>query len=368
MAAALHATALLTSCFLAWRVSRLPASAARAWFLAFVLSVTWWAACATLAALVESAAWFGSWSRLAYVGTAAVPFAWLGFVDAFTRARRPRLRLAMWAVVPALTVIVAFVDGRLGWLVADVETWARGAGSAFESVRGPWYWYVHLPYSYALIALGVVRAYAFARTASTVVRRRVGLLLIAISIPIAANVLDRTGAVTTRTLDLTVVGFTVAALLIAGALAAGRFLEVPPGAYRTAFEHVDTSVLVVDTRLRVIDANRAAMARFGLRADAGPVPLGRILPSVAAAMRRLPPEGGDIDVRAPTLPGRHAGVEVRAVPGERGEPLGHVLVIHDREPASGGAASGGAAAGGEATGADQDGPPNARTASRNASP
>jgi PAS domain-containing protein len=329
MAPYLHGLALAASLLLAWRVSRARASAARGWFLVFVASVAWWALCATLAVVGGDAGWYLGWWRLAFVGTAAAPVAWYAFVDAATRPRAPRRRLVLaLSVVPACTVLLALLEGRPGALIVG----AAEVGDAFGLLRGPWYWFVHLPYTYGLLAAGGLRAYRFARGASPAVRRQMGLLLLALALPVLGNLLDRSGLLPAAGLDLTVVAFTGAALVAARSGALGRLLEVPPGAYRAALEEVDRAVLIIDAEHVVMDANRAATERFDLELEREPVRLGRILPSVASALRRLPPDGGEIEVMVPRLPSRHAVVQVRPLRHGAGEPYGYVIVLRAVPP------------------------------------
>jgi PAS domain-containing protein len=327
-AAYLHGLALAASLLLAWRVARVRPSSARGWFLVFVLTIAWWALCATAAVLVRDEGWYLTWWRLAFLGTAAAPVAWLAFVDATTRPTAPRRRLVVvWSIVPAVTAGIALLEPRLGWLVLGTAEVGAGLGEGFELAHGPWYWFVHLPYTYALLAAGGLRAFLFARRASPAVQRQMGLLLLALAVPIVGNLLDRSGLVPTPGLDLTVVAFSLAALVAARSGAVGRLLEVPPGVYRAAFEQVDRSVLIVDAEGLVVDANPAAAELFGLDLERERVRLGRILPSVASALRRLPPDGGDVTVRVPNLPSRQAEVQVRALRDGVATPYAFVLVL-----------------------------------------
>jgi PAS domain-containing protein len=336
MATLLHAVAFLASASVLWRVRRVGASSAHGWFFVFVAAVAWWALFATLASAAPSAQWHLIWVRLAYLGIAAVPVGWFAFVDAFTFTGGPRrLRVALLGVVPIVTAVLAAAAPDVDWMLAGATRVTTTTGTAFVLDRGPWYWYVHLPYTYGLLLAGALRLVAFGRGATTIVRRQVSPLLVAIAVPVVGHLVTLTGAVPSGRVDLTVVGFAVAAMVIMWALATRRFLAVPPGAYRTAFAHVDQAVLIVDARERVIDANPAAVALFGLGTGPAPPRLGRLLPTVAAALRQLPPTGGEVEVRTPSLPTGRATVAVTPLSGEADGARGFVLVIRDEGAAGG---------------------------------
>jgi PAS domain-containing protein len=337
MVLALHLIAVVACLALLARVALRTASAPRGWFLSFLAAVSWWAVCVTVAGVATSPSWYVRLSQLSFAGIVAVPVLWVAFVDAFVGtggARRKRV-LAL-AVVPALTLVLALADAN-GPVVAGVRTAAAAGPSGFELLRGPWYWFVHLPYSYALLLLGVARMLAFSHTSTRRVRQQVAVVVAAILLPLLANVGERLDLLPASRLEITVVAFTLAAALIAWALSARRFLELAPSAYLSALERAGC-VLVVDARGYVVDANRAAARLFGLDRDDRRVSLGLVLPSLAAALRRAPEAEGEVEVFTPNLPSRLTRVHVQPVAAPSGTPAGHVLTIfvtsNDAPPAA----------------------------------
>lgn len=331
----LHLAALVSCVLLALHVARVRASPSRGWFLAFLLAVSWWAACASAARVAGTADGFLLPSRLAFVGIVAVPVLWDAFTRAFVHAGGGRRRRAVaLAIVPAATLaLLPFASPQL--VIAGV----REVGGSFELVRGTWYWAVHLPYTYALLALGVVRLLRFSRRSTTAVRQQVAVVVGAILVPLGANVVERLGTVRPG-VDLTVVAFTVAALLIGWALLARRFLELTPADYRDALD-AEGCVLVVDGHGRVVDANPAAAELLRLERTATPIALGRVLPSVSAALRRAPDRAATVLVVTPNLPSRTTRVHILPLPSVGGGgPGGHVLTLYaaDDDAAAGAAA------------------------------
>jgi len=319
-----HALALASVCGLGWRVLRTDPTPARSWFLPFVAVVAWWSFTATAGALSAAlggaaGTWTLLWERLAFVGAALAPVAWLAFVDAFIGHGGPRrTRAALLALVPLMTIGLALAAPRVGWLLV---TDASGA-----TQRGPWFWWVHVPYGYALLAVGAVIVWRGARARSTTVRRQLRWLLVAVSVPIVGNLLDLAGWHPVPGVQLTVVGFVAATAALTVAITAGRFLRLPPTSYRERWADADALVLFLDSEWRVLDCNAAA-ARLLPHANDGARPLGRLLPSVAAALHGRESTDGPIEVRAPTLPGRAAAVTLEPLREGSRAPYGYVLVV-----------------------------------------
>jgi len=319
LAAAAHALAVAASGALAWRVLRTAPTPARSWFLPFVALVLWWALIATLAALSLASSQALALERLSFVSAALTPVAWFAFVDAFVgRGGRVQRRAALLALLPLATIVVATLEPRLGWLLLS--------DAAPGSERGWWFWLVHVPYSYLLIALGALTVWRGRRSRSRTVRRQLRWLLTAAAFPLAGNLLDLAGWRPLPGLEWTVVGFTVAAALLAVAITARRFLRLPPTSYRDRFAAHALPVLFLDADWRVLDRNDAAAALLPQLDDGAP-PLGRALPSVAAALHELPHDGVRREVRAPSLPGKRAWVACTPLrEGER-QPYGYVVEI-----------------------------------------
>ncbi len=327
MAVAAHALALLLVLTLCWHVARAGHTPARGAFVPFMVLVAWWSACAMLGAAAQTwgtpgGEWAQRWERLGYVSAALVPLAWFAFVDAFVGRGKPRWPLvAALALIPLATVALALLEPRVGWLLHDT-----GAGLS----RGPWFWAVHVPYGYALLLLGGLLAWRSRRDSSSTVRRQVRLLLIAAALPLAGNLLDLGGARLWPGIEITVVGFAAGAVALTFAVVQQRFLRLPPSAYRRRYASLGDPVLFLDADLRIIDRNDAA-ARLLPSSDDGAPPLGRLLPSVAAALHTLGASGGRLEVHAPTLPGRRADVELIPLREGTRAPYGFVLTLRPLE-------------------------------------
>lgn len=327
LAVGAHLLAVVATLGLLWRVLRAGDSPARTWFLPFIALVCWWAFTATGAAWSEAAPWPLLWERLGTVAAALTPVAWFVFVDAFVGRGTPlRRRAALLALVPLATIALALAAPALDALlvVAADGSWRRG----------PWFWAVHVPYGYVLMLLGGLSVWRGMRSRSATVRRQLRLLLWALAIPLAGNLLDLVGVRPIERLEWTVVGFTLGAAVLAYAITARRFLRLPPTSYRDRYAESTTPVLFLDADWRVLDRNAAAAALLPTLEDGAP-PLGRSLPTIAAAIHRTElREGEGREVRTPTLVGKRAWVTYRSLrQGER-PPYGYVLEI---EPLSTGA-------------------------------
>lgn len=245
-----------------------------------------------------------------------------------------RRLLALLAVEPVLvTVTVA------------TNPWHRlfyhGPGAATLSTpnswqHGPLFW-VHIVYSYGLIALALGLVAIGWWRSPTVFRRQFRSLLLASSAPVLIVVVDLVGKAGDFG-DPTPIGLAVAATVFRYSIRRQDLIGFAPIARQKLFERISDLVVAVAPDGRVIDANRAALTlwRDATAGVGGPLiglPTREMLarlhaePLISAV---LDDDGIAVDITV-DLNGRRADLEIRGshLMDDRGHVIGRVFVGRD---------------------------------------
>jgi two-component system, cell cycle sensor histidine kinase and response regulator CckA len=212
------------------------------------------------------------WAKTEYVGIAVLPLAWLLFARSYTGAIRrvPRGLVALVALIPALTVVLAATNGfhHLVWSTLSLGT--SGPFPILALSHGPWFW-VHVTYSYALLAAGSV---VLARTAlkyPQLYRRQLGMLMVAIVAPWVGNGLSIFRVLPGGGVDVTPFAFALTGVALLLAMSRFRLLSLLPAllpaAHNQVLETMRDGVFVLDVDGRVVSVNPAASDMLGLPAS-----------------------------------------------------------------------------------------------------
>lgn len=232
------------------------------------------------------------WSRLVWVGAALTSTVWLVFVLGYAGhgERLTRRHLALLAVEPAAVLLAVWTSGSHGLFVRDVGLATGGPFSIISASFGPLFW-LHIAYSYLLTATGIaIIARLFVRSHGRY-RRQSGLLLVAALFPWTGNALTVFG-VARAGVDLTPLAFAFTTVLVGWALFRYQLLNLVPVARNTVIEELRDGIVVLDSRLRVVDLNPAARRLIGEeRSSVVGEPVGSVLPDFV-----LPEDSPDVDV------------------------------------------------------------------------
>lgn len=192
-----------------------------------------------------------------FLGTALVPVAILICFREYTGTTTSRTMIATLLVVPVLSIAIAatnHVHEFMWYLPATNE-----AGEFLtRPVRwGPWFLYLHMPYSYAVFGLGVLTLVMHSSAVARAHRRGLFTLAgsaVAPAIAIAAYDMGF-GPDTISMIPLVFAGLLpIYAWLVIGE----QIIEFSPLAYETVYQNMQDPVVVVDDRERIISLNRGA--------------------------------------------------------------------------------------------------------------
>jgi len=207
------------------------------------------------------------WGKLQYIGIATAPLFWLIF--AFNHAhqgnRLNHQRMFLLALIPLITMALAFTTETHGWLWKEISVTRDGAFSALKVTYGPWFW-VHFAYSYLLLATGTWIVLRSVGKMQGLYRGQTVALIFAVLSPWVANALYLSGNSPIPHLDITPFAFTLTVIGLAWGIFGFRLVDISPIARSQVVEAMRDGMIVLDMRGRVVDMNQAAGLIIGLPA------------------------------------------------------------------------------------------------------
>jgi len=269
-------------------------------------------------------------AKIKYTAIALLPPLFFIFFLQYTE--RFALRARQWLavlVLPLATVALTWTNEIHQWMWTHPPLDANGAYLA-RMPWGPWFWWVHTPYSYLLTGGGIAVLVAELWRESKLARSQVLLLLAGLSLPLAVNVLFMSGLIEPDgRIGPTPFAFAVSGLIFSWSFVRGQVFQLAPVAYRAVFEHMEDGVVVSDARHRVANVNAAALAMTRLPRE---VVIGYRIedvlpdhPHLARALRAAEPT----TLACNTEDGRHLEVRVSPIRGDSGRTRGHVVLLRD---------------------------------------
>jgi signal transduction histidine kinase len=302
-----------------------PGGAAFGWMM---LAVALWSLASAMHTLVADTDTRIVISQIQYLGIAPIGVLWLLFTSGYARARWPAdrvLGVVVW-IEPALTLALVATNQvhHLHW--ASVTPINTSWGPRLEYTGGPWYW-VHVAYTYALMALGTLMLVRGLRRFPPPYRRQTAAMIAGALIPWIGNVLYLTRALPAA-LDLTPVAFTLSGACVAWGLYRFRLFGLVPVAHDMVVDSMDDGVLVLDAERRIVDMNAAAERFTGCTAASVGLPIDHVVSWWTAAAAEA--GSGDHPAVVRTDPGpRYFEVRVSPVRDRQRRFTGWLVLVRD---------------------------------------
>jgi diguanylate cyclase (GGDEF)-like protein len=231
-------------------------------FRLFTLMTALWCAASGLFFLNQSESDFWIWTGVLLLAYVTIPGLWFYFILQFTGERAPAP--VYLCVIPLATIIVYWNPdwSALMWDMRQ-EDWLFGLSIAHYE-RGPWFKFVHIPYSYALNVLGqgyLIRALWQSRKQQ---RQPLLILLLCGMTPLILNVFTLSPLWDhVRFFDLTPIGMSISCVFFCWGLSQYYLLQRSPLAYQQIFASMKAAILVIDPDFQLIEFNAAAEALVG---------------------------------------------------------------------------------------------------------
>jgi PAS domain S-box-containing protein len=269
-------------------------------------------------------------SRIEYFFIASSSPTFLIFVARYTRQDGwlTRRNGALLWISPVLTILSAWTNDWHGLLWGTAQPGVNMAGLLVYD-HGWWFW-VHILYSYVLMAAGtsmLVRAIA---RAPQVYRRQARVLLAGAAIPWIGSAIYSFGLSPVPGFDWSPITFALAGLIYAWGIFGLQLFELAPVARDALFEGLPDGVIVLDMQNRVADANPAAMRLLRLASQVIGAPVEQAFERYPELVEALQRAGADrTEVRLRSGAARHLDLRVTPLQ-ERGRGvIGRFAVLHD---------------------------------------
>ena len=255
----------------AWRRRTLPGAAP---FAAVCLTAVLWAVANALEMAGMDLPTKLFWANAQYLVYATLPLAWLALVLQSTGRGAwltPR-RLALLAVAPAVTIVLAWTSGSHGLIRQNVYLDTAGSFPVIGKTYGPWFW-VHVAYSYLLFAACIYLSVAALRRAPRLYRRQTLTILVGFLLPLIWNVLYTLDLSPVPRHDLAPAMLSLSGIVVAFGLFRFRLFDIGPIARDKVIDSMDDGMVALDAQGRIVDLNPAVERLLGI---AAPQAVGRL--------------------------------------------------------------------------------------------
>ena len=232
------------------------------YFIAFLLSVTFWLVSSTVESFVTAQSTRILWAQISYIGFIQVyPYLFL-FVVSYIRQSKihPSMIMALM-VIPFITLILVWTNSYHGWVWSGFTQ-----GSIENNVlifhHGFWFW-VYVVYLYSVLLTGVIYLIRTLIKAPPAIRRQLLIILAGVIFPVITGSMYVLGLEPIPGMDITPTGLVFTGMFLAWGLLRYQLLDLLPVARATLVEQLQDGMIVLDMRGRIVDINRATRKLLG---------------------------------------------------------------------------------------------------------
>jgi len=192
-----------------------------------------------------------------FVGTALLPVAAYYSFREYTGRSTSTHRLVLLLIIPFVSITLAATNyfHEFMWYLPIANESGEFLTRPYE--WGPWFLFVHAPYSYTVIGVAMLTLLVHSSAVARAHRRGLFLLAAACFGPLAATLAYDLGF-GPNTFSFVPVVFTFMLPIYAWLVLAEQIVEFTPLAYETVFQNMQDPVVVVDDKGRIIGLNQGA--------------------------------------------------------------------------------------------------------------
>jgi diguanylate cyclase (GGDEF)-like protein len=194
-----------------------------------------------------------------FVGTASLPVAAYFCFREYTGRHTSPHRVALLLVIPIVSIILAATNYFHEFMWYLPATNDAGEFLTRPKAWGPWFLFIHAPYSYIVVGLAMLTLVTHSSAVARAHRRGLFLLVAACVAPLSATLAYDFGF-GPSTVSYVPFVFMAMLPLYAWLIIAEQVVEVAPLAYETVFQNMQDPVVVVDDQGRIIGLNHGAEA------------------------------------------------------------------------------------------------------------
>jgi len=263
-----------------------------------------------------------------FIGTALVPVVAYVCFREYTGAETTSSRLAVLVLVPLISIALAASNSYHEFMWFGPFENAAGQYLTYPREWGPWFLFVHLPYSYIVIGAAMFTLLAHSSAVAPAHRRGLFLLIAACIGPLVATAAYDVG-VGPDTISYVPLVFAALLPVYAWLIIGEQIIEFSPLAYETVFQNMQDPVVVIDDQCRIIGLNNTAESMLSVgEAQALRTPLEELFgddaPEVFEALNTGEPQ------KMMTTTGRFLHIQVSSIESSRKSVRGgQVLMFRD---------------------------------------
>ena len=192
-----------------------------------------------------------------FIGSAFLPVvAYVAFRE-YIGQKTSVHRITMLMIIPIVSVVLAATNYAHEFMWYLPATNDLGQFLTRPEHWGPWFLYVHLPHSYAVIGIGILTLLTHSTAVARGHRRGILLLMAASFGPLGATAAYDLGFGPT-TISFVPFVFTLMLPLYAWLIIAEKIVQFSPLAFETVFQNMQDPVVVIDSEGRIIGLNHRA--------------------------------------------------------------------------------------------------------------
>ncbi len=227
------------------------------WFAVLILLTGVWATTYAFALAGRSLSEALFWSNLRYIGIAFIPVIWIIFCIKFINKDEwlNKRNVFLILIIPTITLTLVWTNDLHHFYYEHVELNTFQNINLLSISRGPWY-YVHTVYFYFLLGAGLAMLFSKYQKADIVFKKQVRLILVGVSIPWIANILNLIGFRIIEFVDITPYAFIATSSVISYGLINYKLFDVVPFARGKVLQGIREGMMVLDKETHVVDLNK----------------------------------------------------------------------------------------------------------------
>jgi len=198
-----------------------------------------------------------------FIGTALVPIVAYVCFREYIGSETPTRTLVLLLIIPTLSIALAASNQyhEIMWFLPI----ANEAGEFLTRPErwGPWFLFVHLPYSYAVIGAAILTLVAHSSAVAPAQRRGLFMLVAACIAPLTTTAAYDIGF-GPNTISYVPIVFAAMLPIYAWLIIGEQIIEFTPLAYETVFQNMQDPVVVIDEQCRIIGLNHTAESMLAI--------------------------------------------------------------------------------------------------------
>jgi diguanylate cyclase (GGDEF)-like protein/PAS domain S-box-containing protein len=199
---------------------------------------------------------------LRYSAAILIPLFLFTFVNEYFNRKLSRKIVFLLSIVPSISITILLTNPYHYLFFKQIHLNLQNYPTL---VYGPYYWFIHFPYSYSLMAGVLVLTLNQLKKAPRNERKPILALFISFCIPLLMNVLAVFRVF--GEISLTAFSFPLFFLIIAFAIFRYNLLKANPIVYEKVFNSMQDGVIVVDANDVIADINPTAAESLGKKTE-----------------------------------------------------------------------------------------------------